>query len=182
MLRTGFRVAVTTGLLMAGLLMAVGMPALAQQPDDAFVGQTAPELKVGQWFNSEALALEDLRGKVVLLDFWAWDCPECAVTLPYLTDWHSKYADDGLVIIGVHTPRIDYEKDIDKLQETMVAKNIEYAVATDHEYLTWLDYLNAAWPTHFVIDQEGVIQMNHTGTGRYDETEALIQQLLADSE
>jgi thiol-disulfide isomerase/thioredoxin len=117
----------------------------------------------------------------VLLDFWAWDCPECALAIPYVTDWHAKYADQGLVIIGVHTPRIDYEKDVDKLRETMVAKNIQYPVATDHEYLTWLDYLNAAWPTHFVVDQEGVIQLSHTGTGRYEETEAAIQRLLAEN-
>ena len=161
------------------LLIVLAVPAIAQQPDDAFVGQMAPELKVGEWFNSEPLSLAGLRGKVVLLDFWAWDCPECAQSLPYVTEWHSKYADQGLVIIGVHTPRIEYEKDVERLQETMVAKNIEYPVATDHEYLTWLDYLNNAWPSHFVVDQQGVIQLSHTGTGRYAETEEVIQRLLA---
>jgi thiol-disulfide isomerase/thioredoxin len=162
----------------ACVLLVAGLPLGAQQPDDAFVGQMAPALKVGQWFNSEPLTFEGLRGKVVLLDFWAWDCPECAEAMPYVIDWHENYADDGLVVIGVHTPRIDYEKDITRLQETMEERGVEYAVATDHEYLTWLDYLNAAWPTHFVVDQEGIIQMNHTGTGRYEETEALIQRLL----
>ena len=163
----------------ASLLLVLAVLAIAQQPDDAFVGQMAPELKVGEWFNSEPLSLEGLRGKVVLLDFWAWDCPECAQALPHITEWHSKYADQGLVIIGVHTPRIEYEKDIGKLQETMAAKSIEYPVATDHEYLTWLDYLNNAWPSHFVVDKQGVIQLSHTGTGRYAETEEVIQRLLA---
>jgi thiol-disulfide isomerase/thioredoxin len=166
------------GMLVACLLLLIVVPATAQQPDDAFVGQMAPELKVGEWYNSDALTLEDLRGKVVLLDFWAWDCPECAQALPYVKDWQDKYADQGLVIIGVHTPRIEYEKDVVRLQETMVAKDIDYPVATDHEYLTWLDYLNNAWPTHFVVDQEGVIQLSHTGTGRYAETEEVIQRLL----
>jgi thiol-disulfide isomerase/thioredoxin len=160
------------------LLIVMAVPAFAQQPDDAFVGQMAPELKVGEWFNSEPLTLEALRGNVVLLDFWAWDCPECAQALPYVKDWHAKYADQGLVIIGVHTPRIEYEKDVGRLRETMETKNIEYPVATDHKYLTWLDYLNNAWPTHFVVDQEGVIQLSHTGTGRYEETEQVIQRLL----
>lgn len=162
----------------ACLLLLVPVPVPAQQPDDVFVGQMAPELQVGEWFNSEPLTLEGLRGQVVLLEFWAWDCPECAQALPYVKDWYANYAGDGLVVIGVHTPRIDYEKDIAKLQETMAAKKIEYPVATDHEYLTWLDYLNNAWPTHFVIDQEGVIRLNHTGTGRYEETEQVIQRLL----
>ncbi len=169
---------VFTTMGMACLLLAAAMPLTAQQPDDAFVGQMAPPLKVGQWFNSEPLTIEELRGKVVLLDFWAWDCPECAQAMPYVIDWHEKYADDGLVVIGVHTPRIEYEKDLARLRETMAERGVEYPVATDHEYLTWLDYLNAAWPTHFVVDQEGVIQMNHTGTGRYEETESLIQRLL----
>ena len=165
----------------ASLLLLV-TPAVAQQPDDAFVGQMAPELKVGEWFNSEPLSLEGLRGKVVLLDFWAWDCPECAQALPYVSEWHSKYAGQGLVIIGVHTPRIEYEKDIGKLQEAIAAKKIQYPVATDHEYLTWLDYLNNAWPSHFVVDQAGVIQLSHTGTGRYQETEEVIQKLLLGNE
>lgn len=162
----------------AALLVMASLSLAAQQPDDAFVGQMAPPLKVGEWFNSDPLTLEELRGKVVLLDFWAWDCPECAEAMPHVIDWHETYADDGLVVIGVHTPRIDYEKDTVRLQETMAERGVEYPVATDHEYLTWLDYLNAAWPSHFVVDQDGVIQMSHTGTGRYEETEELIQRLL----
>ena len=163
----------------ACLIVLVAGPALAQHADDAFVGQMAPELKVEEWFNSAPLTLEGLRGNVVLLEFWAWDCPECAQAIPYVKDWHSKYADEGLVIVGVHTPRAEYEKDIVKLRETIETKSIEYPVATDHEYLTWLDYLNNAWPSHFVVDREGVIQLSHTGTGRYEETEQVIQRLLS---
>ncbi len=163
----------------ACLVAAVPATVSAQHPDDAFVGQVAPELKVDEWFNSEPLTLEGLRGQVVLLEFWAWDCPECAQAIPYLRDWHSEYADEGLVIIGVHTPRAEYEKDVGRLRETIAAKDIRYAVATDHDYLTWLDYLNNAWPSHFVVDPEGVIQLSHTGTGRYEETEQIIERLLA---
>jgi thiol-disulfide isomerase/thioredoxin len=162
---------------LAGLFLAA-LPAGAQHPDDAFVGQPAPALKTGEWLNSEPLTLEELRGQVVLIDFWAWDCPECAQAMPYVMEWHDKYADQGLVVIGVHTPRAEYEKDAAKVRETVEARGVEYPVTLDHEYLTWLDYLGNAWPTHFVVDQEGVIQLSHTGTGRYAETEEVIQRLL----
>ena len=167
-----------TGYSVLVLLMAMATPARAQHPDDAFVGQVAPELKIGEWINSEPLTLEALRGKVVLIEFWAWDCPECAQALPHMIDLHEKYAHQGLVIIGVHTPRAEYEKRIEDVRSTVLSKGIKYPVAIDHEYLTWLDYLCNAWPTHYVIDQEGVIQLSHTGTGRYEETEQVVRRLL----
>ena len=82
------------------------------------------------------------------------------------------------MIVGVHTPRAEYEKKVEDVRRTMTEKGIEYAVTIDHEYLTWLDYLANAWPTHYVVDQEGVIQLSHTGIGRYEETEEVIQRLL----
>jgi thiol-disulfide isomerase/thioredoxin len=109
--------------------------AWAQHPDDAFVGQKAPELKAGDtWINSSPLKLEQLRGKVVLIDFWAWDCPFCAQAMPHVKELYDKYAKDGLVIIGVHTPRIDYEKDIPKIKEAVIAKGIKYPVVVDNKY------------------------------------------------
>lgn len=167
-----------SGVALGVLILLWSSPAAAQHPDDVFVGQVAPELKVSDWINSDPLTLEGLRGKVVLIDFWAWDCPECAKTLPSVKELNARYRDRGLVVIGVHTPRAEYEKDMGKLMETIEAKDIEYPVAIDHEYLTWLDYLNNAWPTHFVVDQEGVIQLSHTGIGRYEETEEVIRRLL----
>lgn len=164
-----------------GLVLAVLLPAVvgtAQHPEDAFVGQMAPELKTSEWLNSEPLTLEGLRGKVVLLDFWAWDCPECAKTLPGLKELHAEYADQGLVIIGVHTPRGEFEKNVEDVRRTVGEKQIAYPVTIDHEYLTWLDYLNNVWPTHFVLDQEGVIQLSHSGIGRFEETEQVIRELL----
>jgi thiol-disulfide isomerase/thioredoxin len=165
--------------LLAGVLV-VAVRGASQHPEDAFVGQIAPELKTGEWINSEPLTLEGLRGKVVLLDFWAWDCPECAKTLPGLKDLHARYADQGLVIIGVHTPRGEFEKNVDDVRRTVTEKDIRYPVTTDHEYLTWLDYLNNVWPTHFVLDQDGVIQLSHAGIGRDEDTERVIQELLRD--
>jgi thiol-disulfide isomerase/thioredoxin len=174
MLRTRIGVALVTVILMSALHAA------AQHPDDAFVGQEAPELKGSEWINSSPLTLEGLRGKVVLVDFWAYDCPECAKTMLHLKELHAKYAEQGLVIIGVHTPRIDYEKNVAQVRQSVKDKGIEYPVTIDNEYLTWSDYLCAAWPTHFVVDQEGVIQLSHTGIGRYEDTEKVIQKLLAD--
>jgi thiol-disulfide isomerase/thioredoxin len=169
-----------TGLILITILFAIPVSSGAQHPEDAFVGQIAPELKVSEWINSEPLTLEDLKGKVVLIDFWAWDCPECAQALPHLIDLNEKYADQGLVIIGVHTPRAPYEKRVEDVRSTVLRKGIQYPVAIDHEYLTWLDYLCNVWPTHYVVDQEGVIQLSHSGTGRYEETEAVVERLLRD--
>lgn len=154
--------------------------AWAQHPEDAFVGQKAPTLKgADTWINSAPLTLEGLRGKVVLIDFWAWDCPFCAEALPHLKELHEKYAKDGLVIIGIHTPRIDYEKDVSKIKEAVARKGITYPVVVDNKYLMWSDYLCAAWPSHFVVDQDGVIQLSHSGTGRYEDTEKVVQKLLS---
>jgi thiol-disulfide isomerase/thioredoxin len=152
----------------------------AQHPDDVFVGQKAPELKTGDaWINSNPLKLEQLRGKVILIDFWAWDCPFCAQAMPHIKELYDKYAKDGLVIIGVHTPRIDYEKDIPKIKEAIAQKGIKYPVVVDNKYQIWSDYLCNTWPSHFVVDQEGVIQLSHSGTERYEDTEKVIQRLLA---
>jgi len=161
-------------------LLVLAVPGLAQHPEDAFVGQMAPELKTSEWINSAPLSLDELRGKVVLLDFWAWDCPECAKTLPGLRDLYARYSDQGLVIIGVHTPRGEFEKNVDDVRRTVQEKDIRYPVTIDHDYLTWLDYLNNVWPTHFVLDQDGVIQLSHSGIGRFEDTEEVIQRLLAD--
>ena len=153
---------------------------LYQQADDAFVGQKAPEIKISStWINSAPLKLDQLRGKVVLIEFWAWDCPFCAEAMPHIKALYEKYSKNGLVIVGVHTPRIDYEKDITKVKQAVAAKGIKYPVVIDNEYKLWTDYLCAAWPTVYVLDKNGVIQFSHAGTGRYDEMEQMVQQLLS---
>ena len=165
--------------LILAVLISTGV-AWAQHPDDVFVGQKAPELKDGDaWMNSPPLKLEQLRGKVVLIDFWAWDCPFCAQAMPHVKEMYDKYAKDGLVVIGVHVPRIDYEKDIPKIKEAVAKKGIKYPVVVDNKYQIWSDYLCNTWPSHFVVDQNGVIQFSHSGTERYEDTEKVIQRLLA---
>lgn len=154
----------------------------AQHPEDTFAGQKAPELKAGGvWINSAPLKLDQLRGKVVLIDFWAWDCPFCAEALPHVKELYDKYGKDGLVIIGVHTPRINYEKDVPKVKEEVAKKGIKYPVVIDNDYAIWNDYLCATWPSHFVLDRNGVIQLSHSGTGRYEDTEAIVKKLLSNA-
>jgi thiol-disulfide isomerase/thioredoxin len=166
--------------LMTAVLFTNFAAAGLQHEEDAFVGQKAPELKPSPtWINSTPLKLEELKGKVVLLQFWAFDCPYCAEVTPKVVAWHEKYSKDGLVVIGVHTPRLDHEKDLAKLREAVTQKGIEYPVVVDNKYDIWSDYLCNVWPSHFVIDQEGKIQLSHSGLGRYEDTEKVIQRLLA---
>ena len=160
-------------------LLLTSTAALAQHQDDVFVGQKAPEIKGGDsWINSKPLKLEQLKGKVVLIDFWAFDCPFCAEAMPHMQALHNKYEKDGLVIIGVHVPRIDYEKEIPKVRDAVTKKGIKFPVVVDNSFQIWSDYLCNTWPSHFVIDQNGVIQLSHSGVGRYEDTEQLIQKLL----
>lgn len=161
-------------------LLFTASPSWAQQLDDAFAGQKAPEIKSGKtWINSAPLKLEQLRGKVVLIEFWALDCPFCAEAMPHVKELYDKYSKNGLVILGVHTPRVDYEKNISKVKEAVASKGIKYPVVIDNEYEIWTDYLCAAWPSLYVVDQNGVIQLSHSGTGRYDDIEQVIQKLLS---
>ncbi|MBI4062443.1 cytochrome c biogenesis protein DipZ [Candidatus Gottesmanbacteria bacterium] len=141
--------------------------------------ERAPELIAGgQWFNSESLTLSQLRGKVVLIDFWTYTCINCIRTLPYLKNWYSKYKDKGLVIIGVHTPEFEFEKDPNNVARAIADFGLEYPVMQDNDYATWRAYDNRYWPAKYLIDKDGKIRYTHFGEGAYDETEKVIQELL----
>lgn len=143
-------------------------------------GNLAPELKVGgQWFNSNPLTMKELKGKVVLVDFWTYTCINCIRTLPYLKSWHEKYSDKGLVIIGVHAPEFEFEKDADNVAEAIKDFEITYPIMQDNDFVTWKAYKNRYWPAKYLIDQDGNIRYTHFGEGDYDETETAIQELLA---
>lgn len=145
-------------------------------------GVAAPELIVGgQWFNSPPLKLADLKGKVVLIDFWTYTCINCIRTLPYLMSWHDKYADQGLVIIGVHTPEFEFEKSASNLQTAINDYQIKYPVMQDNDYATWNAYSNRYWPAKYFIDAKGIVRSAHFGEGEYDESEKMIQQLLQEA-
>ena len=141
----------------------------------------APELAPGTWINSEPLAIKNLRGRVVLLDFWTFGCYNCRNTLPYVKSWNKRYGDNGLTVIGVHSPELDMERDLDNVKREVASLEIRYPVVTDNDYLTWKAYAVDAWPTMILVDKEGHIRWTHVGEGAYDEAEKNIQQLLGEN-
>ena len=142
----------------------------------------APELTGTQaWINSEPLKIQQLKGKVVLIDFWTYTCINCIRTFPYLKIWHSKYADDGLVIIGVHTPEFKFETELDNVRQAVADYGIGWAVVQDNDYETWQAYDNRFWPAKYLIDKRGVIRYQHFGEGAYKETENKIRDLLEEA-
>jgi cytochrome c biogenesis protein CcdA/thiol-disulfide isomerase/thioredoxin len=145
-------------------------------------GVVAPEIiPGGEWFNSKPIALSQLKGKVVLIDFWTYSCINCQRTLPYLRDWWQKYKDQGLVIIGVHSPEFEFEKDATNVSEAIKDFKLEYPIVQDNNFATWRAYQNRYWPAKYFIDKDGYIRWQHFGEGAYDESERLIQELLRES-
>jgi cytochrome c biogenesis protein CcdA/thiol-disulfide isomerase/thioredoxin len=134
-----------------------------------------------QWLNSPELNAESLRGKVVLVDFWTYDCINCQHTLPYVKDWAKKYEKDGLVVIGVHTPEYGYERIIDNVRDQVKKLGITYPVAIDNNYAIWRNFDNQYWPAHYLIDAKGQVRYSHFGEGRYEAQEQMIQQLLLEA-
>jgi thiol-disulfide isomerase/thioredoxin len=130
------------------------------------------------WLNSEPLAPEGLRGKVVLIDFWTYTCINWLRTLAYVRAWAERYKDRGLVVIGVHTPEFPFERDVDNIRQAAAEMSVEYPIAIDSDYDVWRAFANHYWPAVYIADQEGRIRHHHYGEGGYDEQERVIQQLL----
>ena len=142
----------------------------------------APEIQgIEGWINSEPLTLEDLRGQVVLLDFWTYSCVNCIRTFPYLKEWHRKYSGYGLVIVGIHTPEFGFEKLRENVEAAAESYGLEYPIAQDNGYRTWHAYSNNAWPAKYLIDRQGSLRYHHFGEGSYAETEEMIRELLSES-
>ena len=142
----------------------------------------APEiLTTGAWFNSPPLTMEDLKGKVVLVDFWTYSCINCIRTIPYLKMWHEKYADRGLVILGVHSPEFAFERNEDNLRKAAEDLGVIWPVVQDNGFVQWQAYNNRYWPAHYFIDAEGRIRYYHFGEGDYEVSEMVIRELLAEA-
>jgi thiol-disulfide isomerase/thioredoxin len=140
----------------------------------------APEFAgIDKWLNSDPLTIQQLRGKVVLVDFWTYTCINCINTLPYVKSWHAKYKDQGLVVVGVHTPEYPFERNTDNVRTAIKRFDIKYPVAQDNRYTTWSAYNNQFWPAVYLIDKKGQVVYTHFGEGQYAQTEAAIQALLA---
>jgi peptide-methionine (R)-S-oxide reductase len=144
--------------------------------------KSAPALSPGQWINSEATALESLRGRVVLVDFWTFGCYNCRNTLPTLKRFDAAYRNKGLTILGIHTPESDHEKKFDKIQAAVKSNGIKYPVVTDTNGETWRAYNVDAWPTVVILDKQGRIRYTHIGEGAYEMQEKVIRTLIAESE
>lgn len=142
-------------------------------------GELLPEFQnISQWLNSAPLKTADLKGNVVLVQFWTFACINCQRTLPYITRWHQQYAKSGLKIVGIHTPEFAFERDINNVKKALKRHQITYPVALDNEYKTWNAYNNRYWPHLFLADRHGFKRYDHIGEGAYDETEQMINKLL----
>ncbi len=181
-------------LLQAKLNISVGSPIETLAEDLHMVGPVTPtavHLPVegnlpsldgaNEWLNSPPLTAAGLRGKVVLVDFWTYTCINWLRTLPYVRAWAEKYKDHGLVVIGVHTPEFDIEKNVDNVRRAVKDRRIDYPVAIDGDYAVWYAFNNHYWPALYIVDAQGRIRHHQFGEGDYERSEMILQQLLADS-
>jgi thiol-disulfide isomerase/thioredoxin len=144
----------------------------------AAVGMKAPDIASETWLNSAPVHLADLKGKVVMVEFWTFGCYNCRNVEPYVKEWYRKYGDQGLVVIGVHSPEFSYEHDLEKVTAYLKEHDIRFPVPVDNDFLIWNRYGNRYWPAMYVIDKQGVIRYVRIGEGGYQETERWIQGLL----
>ncbi len=133
------------------------------------------------WINSQPLSIKDLRGKVVVVDFWEYTCVNCLRTLPFVKSWHEKYKDKGLVVVGVHTPEFEFGKSEANVRQAALRLGISFPIAVDSDYTIWSAYANSYWPRKYLIDSKGKIRDDHIGEGGYEEFEKAIQGLLKEA-
>ena len=156
----------------AGTPPARGTTAAAAQPS---------LLEAQQWLNTAPLRAEELRGKAMLVNFWTYSCINSLRALPYVRAWADKYRDQGLVVVGVHTPEFEFEKDITNIRQATSAYDVRYPVATDSEFAIWRAFGNEAWPAFYFIGPDGAVRHRVLGEGEYDKSERLIQKLLSEA-
>src|SRR6185295_19553618 len=130
------------------------------------------------WLNSDPLTLAELRGHVVLVNFWTLTCINWLRQEPYVRAWSQAYRDDGLIVVGVHTPEFSFEHDVDRIRQATKERAIDYPVAVDSDYEVWSAFANRYWPALYFADAEGLIRDQHFGEGRYEQSERVIQGLL----
>jgi cytochrome c biogenesis protein CcdA/thiol-disulfide isomerase/thioredoxin len=158
-----------------------GMDGHAAAPAPALSGPLGSLLGAPQWLNTQPLHPEDIRGKVVLVNFWTYSCINCLRVLPHVRAWAEKYKDRGLVVIGVHTPEFAFEKDVANVGKASVSLGVGYPVAIDNDFGIWRAFNNQAWPALYFIGADGRLRHHVLGEGGYDQSEQLIQQLLSEA-
>jgi thiol-disulfide isomerase/thioredoxin len=179
-LRTLLPIVAIVGLILAALIFSGGArsPGAAGGEEPAG-GPSAPDFSGGTaWLNSPPLTIAGLRGKAVLVDFWTYSCINCQRTLPYLKQWWQKYRDQGLVIVGVHTPEFGFEKERANVEQALGTYGVSWPVVMDNDYAIWNAYQNRYWPHKFLIDRAGRVVYDHIGEGGYIETEQQIAAAL----
>lgn len=160
-------------ILLASLAALLPKPLLAQ------TCTPAPDINgTGPWFNSPPLSLAQLRGKVVLVEFWTFGCSNCRNVEPYVKQWRARYADTGLVVVGVHTPEFAHEADPKRVKTYLGKNSITHPVVMDNDFAIWNRWNNRYWPAIYLVNKSGEVCYRHFGEGRYTQTEAVIQGLL----
>ena len=163
------------------LALALAISTLGPEPEPRIRnGTTRPGVRQRYWVNSRPLRLPELKGKVLLVEFWTFGCYNCQNVEPYVKSWHDKFKDRGLVVIGVHSPEFGHERVLKNVRDYVREHKIQYAVAIDNDYKTWNSYQNHYWPAMYLIDKQGVIRHIRIGEGGYDQTEQKIRDLLAE--
>jgi thiol-disulfide isomerase/thioredoxin len=174
----------STGRATEPVVPAVGAAKVADSAEDLLIpsknAQPAPEFSKGEWINSAPLNLAEMRGQVVVVDFWTFGCYNCRNTLPALKHLNVSYKDRGLTIVGVHTPEVERERKLENIRREVAALGIVYPVVTDNDYSTWRAFGVVAWPTVFILDKQGRVRYKHIGEGAYEEQESVIKRLLAE--
>ena len=170
----------------ASVAATVAVPALTHAAGPAVQAATLPDFGaapeftgIERWLNSQPLTLAQLRGRVVLVDFWTYACINCIRTLPHVNRWAEQYTPQGLTVVGVHTPEFPFERTTSSVEVAMRRHGVKHPVAQDNRYGTWKAYSNQYWPAAYLIDAQGRIRYKHFGEGEYERTEAVIRALLA---
>ena len=165
---------------LAGNKMAL-LQSTPDLPDLRRRGAMPPLDGAVEWLHSKPLAASDLRGKVVLVDFWTYTCINWQRTLPYIAAWAEKYRDKGLVVVGVHTPEFSFERDLENVRKATAALQVTFPVAVDSNAAIWRAFANQYWPALYFVDAAGTIRHQHFGEGRYGESERVVQRLLTEA-
>ena len=176
------KIASLSTLLAACLFAASCSPSVQADPVSPTASSpapVAPEFRgIDHWLNGPPQTLAALRGKVVLVEFWTHRCINCLHVLPHTVQWHERYKDRGLVVVGIHTPETEEEGEVPGLQATMRELGVSFPVALDNGYATWNAYGNQYWPAYYLVNREGEVVRKHVGEGDYGATEAAIVELL----
>ena len=155
--------------------------AKAKSRQSSKTGELASLRIATEWINSQPLTAAGLRGKVVLVDFWTYSCINWLRTLPYVRAWAAKYKDQGLVVIGVHSPEFEFEKNVDNVRRAAKDMRVDYPIAIDNDHAIWRAFKNEYWPALYFVDAQGHIRHHEFGEGEYEQSEKIIQQLLGEA-